>query len=152
MVVNPITIGPDATLADALALMSSNHISGIPVVENGGQGRPPSSGELVGILTNRDVRFATNPNQPHLRADDATRTSSPCATASARTKPSACSHAHRIEKLLVIDDDGRCVGLITVKDIEKAQLNPNAVKDAQGRLRVARRDRSATPASSARWR
>ena len=135
MVVNPLTIGPDATLADALALMQANRISGIPVVENGGKGGR-AIGRLVGILTNRDVRFASSPAQPiselmtHERLitvrdgvskDDAKR----------------LLHAHRIEKLLVVDEDYRCVGLITVKDIEKAQLNPHAVKDAQGRLRVA---------------
>jgi IMP dehydrogenase len=135
MVVNPITIGPDATLADALALMQANRISGIPVVENGGKGGR-TTGRLVGILTNRDVRFADNPRQPvrelmtyenlitvrdGVSKDDARR----------------LLHANRIEKLLVVDDDGNCVGLITVKDIEKAQLNPNAVKDDQGRLRVA---------------
>lgn len=135
MVVNPITIGPDATLADALALMDRNKISGIPVVENGGTGGR-AIGKLVGILTNRDVRFASNPRQPvrelmtyenlvtvrdGVSKDDAKR----------------LLHTNRIEKLLVVDEAGRCIGLITVKDIEKAQLNPNAVKDAQGRLRVA---------------
>ncbi len=135
MVVNPITIGPDATLADALALMESNRISGIPVVENGGKGGR-NLGRLVGILTNRDVRFASNPNQriAELMTHEGLITVRDGVN---KEEAKRLLHAHRIEKLLVIDDDGRCTGLITVKDIEKAQLNPNAVKDAQGRLRVA---------------
>lgn len=135
MVVNPITIGPDATLADALALMEANHISGIPVVENGGAGGR-KIGKLVGILTNRDVRFATNPRQ---RIAELMTHENLVTVRDGVSKDEAkrLLHAHRIEKLLVVDDDGRCVGLITVKDIEKAQLNPHAVKDAQGRLRVA---------------
>jgi IMP dehydrogenase len=135
MVVNPITIGPDATLADALALMSTNRISGIPVVENGGKGGR-NLGRLVGILTNRDVRFATNPNQriAELMTHEGLVT---VRDGVSKDEAKRLLHTNRIEKLLVTDDDGRCVGLITVKDIEKAQLNPNAVKDAQGRLRVA---------------
>ncbi len=128
MVVNPITITPDATLAQAQALMAVNRISGIPVVE--------ASGKLVGILTNRDVRFAENPNQ---------------SVAELMTKDNLCTvpvgvvqeearrllHARRIEKLLVVDEKFRCVGLITVKDIEKAVTYPSATKDSKGRLRVA---------------
>ena len=131
MVVNPLTIGPDATLADALALMERNHISGIPVVE--GSGRP---GKLVGILTNRDVRFANNPRQPirELMTKDrlvTVRENVPMEDAK------LLLHQYRIEKLLVVDSNYRCVGLITVKDIEKAQKYPNACKDERGRLRVA---------------
>lgn len=135
MVVNPITIGPDATLADALALMEANHISGIPVVENGGTGGR-KVGRLVGILTNRDVRFASNPRQriAELMTHEGLVT---VRDGVSKDEAKRLLHAHRIEKLLVVDDAGRCVGLITVKDIEKAQLNPHAVKDAQGRLRVA---------------
>ncbi len=135
MVVNPITIGPDATLADAFALMNNHHISGIPVVENGGTGGR-KLGKLVGILTNRDVRFATNPGQ---RIAELMTHENLVTVRDGVSKDEAkrLLHSHRIEKLLVVDDDGRCVGLITVKDIEKAQLNPHAVKDAQGRLRVA---------------
>ena len=132
MVVNPITIFPDETLADALALMRYHGISGIPVVERGPSGKPA---KLCGIVTNRDVRFADNPLQPvselmtkklitvreGVQKDDARR----------------LLHQHRIEKLLVVDEDHRCVGLITVKDIEKATLHPHACKDAEGRLRVA---------------
>jgi IMP dehydrogenase len=135
MVVNPITIGPDASLADALALMEANRISGIPVVENGGKGGR-NLGRLVGILTNRDVRFASNPNQ---RIAELMTFENLVTVRDGVSKDDAkrLLHSHRIQKLLVVDDAGRCIGLITVKDIEKAQLNPNAVKDAQGRLRVA---------------
>jgi IMP dehydrogenase len=135
MVVNPITIGPDATLADALALMQANRISGIPVVENGGKGGR-NLGRLVGILTNRDVRFASNPRQriAELMTHEGLIT---VHDGVSKEEAKRLLHANRIEKLLVLDDDARCVGLITVKDIEKAQLNPHAVKDAHGRLRVA---------------
>ncbi|HCL64698.1 MAG TPA: IMP dehydrogenase [Rhizobium sp.] len=133
MVVNPVTIGPDATLAEALALMKAHGISGIPVVENGGQtGRP---GRLVGILTNRDVRFASDPAQKihELMTKENLVTVKESVD---QQEAKRLLHSHRIEKLLVVDGDGRCVGLITVKDIEKSQLNPNAAKDAQGRLRA----------------
>jgi len=129
MVVNPVTIHPDQTLADVRVLMATHRISGIPVVERG-------TGRLVGILTNRDVRFAQDPSQKvhelmtrenlvtvreHVGAEEARR----------------LLHKHRIEKLLVVDDAYRCVGLITVKDMEKATAHPNASKDEMGRLRVA---------------
>jgi IMP dehydrogenase len=135
MVVNPITIGPEATLADAFALMQASRISGIPVVENGGKGGR-STGKLVGILTNRDVRFASNPNQPisELMTHQNLIT---VREGVSKEEAKVLLHRHRIEKLLVVDEDYRCIGLITVKDIEKAQLHPNAVKDEQGRLRVA---------------
>jgi IMP dehydrogenase len=135
MVINPITIGPDATLADALSLMQANHISGIPVVENGGTGGR-ATGKLVGILTNRDVRFASFPAQPisELMTKDNLVTVRDGVT---KEDAQVLLHKHRIEKLLVVDADYRCTGLITVKDMEKAQLNPNASKDEQGRLRVA---------------
>ncbi len=133
MVVNPVTIGPRAKLAEALALMKAHGISGIPVVENGGNG---VAGKLVGILTNRDVRFATNPDQPvhELMTKDRLITVTESVD---QQEAKRLLHSHRIEKLLVVDNDGRCVGLITVKDIEKSQLNPNATKDPQGRLRAA---------------
>ncbi len=129
MVVNPLTIHPDQTLAEARALMGNNRISGVPVVER-------DTGRLVGILTNRDVRFATDPAvkvyelmtreglvtvQNSIPAEEAKR----------------LLHKHRLEKLLVVDEDYRCVGLITVKDMEKAQAHPDANKDEFGRLRVA---------------
>ncbi len=128
MVVNPVTIGPDATLADALALMKTFHISGIPVVE--------ASGRLVGILTNRDVRFASDPAQKihELMTHQGLITVKENVD---QQEAKRLLHTNRIEKLLVIDGEGRCVGLITVKDIEKSQLNPHASKDMQGRLRAA---------------
>lgn len=132
MVVNPVTIGPNATLSDALELMKSNKISGIPVVENQEPGKP---GTLVGILTNRDVRFASDPEQKihELMTKDNLITVDENVD---QTEAKRLLHQHRIEKLLVVDDQRRCVGLITVKDIEKSQLNPNAAKDDMGRLRV----------------
>ncbi|KAB0540180.1 MULTISPECIES: IMP dehydrogenase [Brucellaceae] len=132
MVVNPVTIGPDATLADAQALMRMHGISGIPVVENAGKG----PGRLVGILTNRDVRFASDPAQKIYEL----MTRENLVTVRENVNQEEAKrllHQHRIEKLLVVDAQGRCTGLITVKDMEKSQLNPNAAKDAQGRLRAA---------------
>src|SRR5689334_506423 len=133
MVVNPLTIHPGATLADALALMKENNISGVPVVEGGGNGK---AGKLVGILTNRDVRFATDTRQSvaELMTKDQLIT---VREGVGQDEAKRLLHKHRIEKLLVVDSDYRCVGLITVKDIEKAVANPNACKDEQGRLRVA---------------
>ncbi len=129
MVVNPITIHPDQTLADALDLMDVNHISGIPVVER-------SSNKLVGILTNRDVRFASNRAQPV--SELMTHEGLVTVTENVNTEEAKkLLHQHRIEKLLVVDEAYRCTGLITVKDIEKAKLHPNACKDDSGRLRVA---------------
>jgi IMP dehydrogenase len=135
MVVNPITIGPDATLADALALMQRNRISGIPVVENGGKGGRVT-GKLIGILTNRDVRFASDERQ---KVAELMTNHNLVTVRDGVDKEHAkrLLHQNRIEKLLVTDEHGNCIGLITVKDIEKAQLNPNAVKDAAGRLLVA---------------
>jgi len=134
MVVNPLTIAPDATLADAFALMKENGISGIPVVE-GRNGRA-GAGKLVGILTNRDVRFATDPSQrvSELMTKERLIT---VREGVSQDEAKRLLHQHRIEKLLVVDADYHCVGLITVKDIEKAVANPNACKDEQGRLRVA---------------
>jgi IMP dehydrogenase len=133
MVVNPVTIDPGATLADALALMQDHRISGIPVVEGAGNGR---AGKLVGILTNRDVRFATDFRQKvaELMTKDRLIT---VREGVGQADAKRLLHQHRIEKLLVVDDQYRCVGLITVKDMEKAVANPHACKDEQGRLRVA---------------
>jgi len=128
MVVNPVTIGPNQTLADALHLMKRYRISGIPVVQEG-------SGRLVGILTNRDVRFATNPDEPVLSL--MTRDVITVREGVTQEDAKRLLHQHRIEKLVVVDNHHRCIGLITVKDIEKAALNPNAAKDPHGRLRVA---------------
>jgi IMP dehydrogenase len=130
MVVDPVTIHPDQTLADARALMNLHRISGIPVVERG-------SGRLAGILTNRDVRFATD---PAVRVSELmTRDNLVTVTAGGVDAETArhLLHKHRIEKLLVVDDAYRCIGLITVKDMDKAQAHPLANKDALGRLRVA---------------
>ena len=132
MVVNPITIYPDQTLADALAIMARYSISGIPVVERGGNGK---AGKLCGILTNRDVRFAENQTQPV--SELMTRKLITVQEGVAKEEARRLLHQNRIEKLLVVDEDYKCVGLITVKDIEKATLHPNACKDAEGRLRVA---------------
>ena len=128
MVVDPITIAPDATLAEAQTVMRDNNISGIPVVE--------ANGKLVGMLTNRDVRFAENPNQPvsELMTSENLSTVSPGVS---QEEARRLLHQRRIEKLLVVDADYRCIGLITVKDIEKAVTYPSATKDSAGRLRVA---------------
>jgi len=128
MVVNPITMTADQNLADALELMKKHRISGIPVTDGGGR--------LVGILTNRDVRFAENPRQPvsELMTRDNLATVGPGVT---QEEAKRQLHQRRIEKLLVVDGERRCIGLITVKDIEKAVAYPDATKDGAGRLRVA---------------
>src|SRR5436190_20410606 len=133
MVVNPLTIAPDKKLVDALNLMKENGISGIPVVV-GGEGNKP--GKLVGILTNRDVRFATDPDQKVSELMTKENLVTVRETVG-QSEAKRLLHHHRIEKLLVVDDQYRCVGLITVKDIEKAVAHPLACKDEQGRLRVA---------------
>jgi IMP dehydrogenase len=128
MVVNPITIRPNATLGEAQALMTHHRISGIPVTD--------VTGRLRGILTNRDVRFADNPAQPVeelMTRDNLATVSEGVSSDEARR----LLHQRRIEKLLVVDEAYRCIGLITVKDIEKAVSHPDATKDATGRLRVA---------------
>src|ERR1700761_3833045 len=133
MVVNPLTIGPDAMLSDAMALMKDHGFSGIPVVTGASKGVP---GKLVGILTNRDVRFATDPRQKvsELMTHENLVT---VREGVGQDEAKRMLHKHRLEKLLVVDDQYRCVGLITVKDIEKAVAHPLACKDGQGRLRVA---------------
>jgi IMP dehydrogenase len=128
MVVNPITIQPDATLGEAQALMQLHRISGIPVVDAGGK--------LCGILTNRDVRFAENPLQP-VRELMTTENLATVPLGTGQEEARRLLHARRIEKLLVVDDAFHCIGLITVKDIEKAVNYPHATKDGTGRLRVA---------------
>jgi len=139
MVVNPVTIRSDETLGQALALMKHHKISGIPVVDAASSSDAGSSagpGRLVGIITNRDVRFAENPGQPvaELMTHDNLVTVRPGVT---QDEARRLLHARRIEKLIVVDDDYRCIGLITVKDIERAVTYPNATKDSTGRLRVA---------------
>ena len=128
MVVNPVTISPDKTLLDALNLMKAENISGIPVVED-------SSNKLVGILTNRDVRFATDDTQL-IKELMTSKNLITVNYAVNTTEAKNLLHKHRIEKLIVVDNEYRCTGLITVKDIEKSQLYPNATKDSKGSLRV----------------
>jgi IMP dehydrogenase len=131
MVVNPVTVTPDVTLGELRALKQRLRVSGIPVVEPGPEGRPS---RLIGIITNRDVRFAENDAQPV--SELMTRK---VVTIGEGADPAAARrllHKHRIERLVVVDEEGRCVGLITVKDMEKSQTHPNACKDEQGRLRV----------------
>jgi IMP dehydrogenase len=127
MVINPVTIPANATLGDLLALRRQRQISGVPVVE--------ANGKLVGIITNRDTRFADDPKQTvaSLMTKDVVNVREGVAQDEARR----LLHKHRIERLVVVDGDGRCVGLVTVKDMEKSKTHPNASKDEQGRLRVA---------------
>ena len=127
MVVNPVTIMPNATLGEALSLMESHKISGVPVVD--------SDNKLVGILTNRDVRFARDHDLTvaELMTKDVVTIEPDASMGTARK----LLHENRIEKLVVVDGDHRCTGLITVKDIEKAQTYPLASKDEAGRLLVA---------------
>lgn len=129
MVADPLTFPPDAKLADVLAMKQEVSFSGFPVVERG-------TGKLVGIITNRDMRFAENPNQPisELMTKEGLVTVKEGVSGEEAKR---LLHTHRVEKLLVVDDEYRCIGLITVQDIDKAANNPNACKDAHGRLRVA---------------
>ena len=134
IVLNPVTIHPSASLREALALMAEHSISGVPVVETPKNGS--DKGRLVGILTNRDVRFATNLEQSvsELMTKEKLITVNRSVS---QEEAKRLLHTNRIEKLVVVDDQNRCIGLITVKDIEKAQKHPHASKDAEGRLRVA---------------
>src|SRR6516164_6946448 len=127
MIVEPLTLPPTALVADALELMEHYHVSGVPITEDGGR--------LVGILTNRDLRFEKDVSQPVA----ALMTSRDLVTAPVGTtlaEAEGLLHRHRIEKLPVVDDNGILRGLITVKDISKRIEFPGATKDAQGRLRV----------------
>ena len=127
MVVNPVTISPNATRRQLGEIGQRLNISGIPVVED--------DGKLVGIVTNRDVRFADDPEElvSNLMTTNIVTVKEGISESEAR----ALLHKHRIERLLVVDDKYRCVGLITVKDMDKALSHPNACKDSRGRLRVA---------------
>ena len=133
MVVHPLTLTPDATLAEAWKIMDDHKISGFPVVDKKDAN---GVGKLVGILTNRDMRFASNPQQKvsELMTREKLVTVKPGASREEVTK---LLHRHRIERLIVVDEDYRCIGLITVKDIEKARAYPHAAKDAEGRLLIA---------------
>jgi len=128
MVSEPITIYPEATLSDALRLMSVHKISGIPVIEQG-------SKKLIGIITNRDVRFAKD--QKQLVSELMTKELVTIKKGASQEEAKNLLHKHRIEKLLVVDNDYHCVGLITVKDMEKSKIFPLASKDSHGRLRAA---------------
>src|SRR4051812_25967835 len=129
MIVNPITLSPTNRIYEALELMKTYRISGVPITEDGSK-----EGRLVGILTNRDLRFETNVNRP---IDDV-MTKEPLFTVPVGTTLDEAReflHRHKVEKLLVVDRDFRLKGLITVKDIQKAIKYPNASKDSLGRLR-----------------
>jgi IMP dehydrogenase len=131
MVVNPVTVTPDVTLRQLKVLKDRLKVSGIPVVEPGPHGQP---GRLVGIVTNRDVRFAEDDSVPI--SELMTRQVVTIREGADHAEARRLLHKHRIERLVVVDDKGRCVGLVTVKDMEKSQTHPNACKDEQGRLRV----------------
>ncbi|MEA3403239.1 MAG: IMP dehydrogenase [Armatimonadota bacterium] len=128
MIIDPYTLGPDQTVREALQIMAEYHISGLPVTD--------TDGKLLGILTNRDLRFETDLDK---RVSDAMTREGLVTTGEGTTLEEAKSilHEHRIEKLPVVEEDGRLLGLITIKDIEKVAQFPNACKDAHGRLRVA---------------
>ncbi|MFT6077266.1 MAG: IMP dehydrogenase [Lentimonas sp.] len=130
IVINPLTITPDQTLNDALHIMTNYGISGIPVVESQG------SKKLVGILTNRDVRFAIDRKQPvhELMTKDNLVTAK---NNISKVDAKQLLHKNRIERIIIVDNDFNCVGLITGKDIEKSKQFPNACKDSDGRLRVS---------------
>jgi IMP dehydrogenase len=132
MVVNPVTVTPDVTLRQLRVLKERLKVSGIPVVEPGPEGVPR---KLLGIITNRDVRFADDDSRPV--SELMTRKVVTVREGADKNEARRLLHKHRIERLIVVDEEGRCVGLLTVKDMEKSQANPNACKDEQGRLRVA---------------
>jgi len=128
MVINPVTIHPDTTLREIREIKARRRISGFPVVE-------PGTGRLVGMLTNRDVRFESGDDVPAralMTSENLITVREGCTQEEARN----LLRRHKIERLIVVDDDNRAVGLITVKDMEKAQAHPSAAKDAQGRLLV----------------
>ncbi len=127
MIVDPVTIGPDQKIYEALELMKRYRISGVPVTENGGK--------LVGILTNRDLRFETRYDLP-VRAVMTSKNLITVPVGTTLEQAREILHQHRVEKLLVVDNDYYLKGLITVKDIQKKLKYPNAAKDSQGRLRV----------------
>jgi IMP dehydrogenase len=128
MVIDPVTIHPDTPLSEVRAITERRRISGFPVVERG-------TGKLCGILTNRDMRFEANLDQP-ASAVMTTENLAVVREGVGQEEAREILHRRRIERLIVVDDDGRAVGLVTVKDIEKAQAFPMAAKDSQGRLLV----------------
>ena len=133
MVVNPYTLTPDATVGEAKAIMESKRISGFPVVEKPDEF---SLGRLVGVLTNRDMRFATDPTTP-VRELMTSQDLAVVREGVTQEEVRDIVHRRRIERVIVVDDDYRCIGLITVKDMMKSERYPYAVKDEAGRLRVA---------------
>ncbi len=130
MVTDPITVAPETSLAEVLDLMKGYSISGIPVIDSKSQ-------KVVGIITNRDVRFVEDSSEALVKDFMTHENLITVRPNVERAEVKRLLHEHRIERLIVVDDMGRCAGLITVKDIEKAILNPNANKDSEGRLRVA---------------
>ncbi|MBR9805766.1 MAG: IMP dehydrogenase [Alphaproteobacteria bacterium] len=127
VVMNPLTINPTASLGELIELKQRTGFSGVPVVDE--------SGKVVGIITNRDTRFAEDKNEKV--ANLMTREVVTVKMDTSNEEARRLLHKHRIERLVIVDDDNRCVGLLTVKDMDKAAVNPNAAKDAAGRLRVA---------------
>ena len=128
MVINPVTITPQTTLGEIRAIVAKRKISGFPVVD-------PATGKLVGILTNRDMRFDTDPNRKAIEL----MTTGDLVTVregAGRDEARALLRDRKIERVIVVDEDYRATGLITMKDIEKAQAHPHAAKDDQGRLLV----------------
>lgn len=132
VVINPATVTPQTTLRDLKKLKEKTGFSGYPVVEIDDPAKP---GKVVGIITNRDVRFADNLDQP-VSALMTTKVIT-CGEGTSEENARKLLHQHKIERLVVVDDENRCLGLLTVKDMEKAVANPNAAKDSQGRLLIA---------------
>lgn len=128
MIYEPVTIKPDATVGDALALMREYHIGGIPVVDGGGL--------LIGIVTNRDLRFQENMKTP-IREVMTSKNIITTTTSIDLERATSILKEHKIEKLPVVDENNKLIGLLTYKDITKVKDNPNASKDTKGRLRVA---------------
>ena len=128
MVVNPVTVSPDTTLGEVRAIVARKKITGFPVVD-------PGSGKLVGMLTNRDMRFDTDPNR---KASELMTTGELVTVreGAGREEARELLRTRKIERVIVVDEDYRAIGLITMKDIEKAQAFPNAAKDDEGRLLV----------------
>ena len=127
LVLDPVTISPDSTIGELRAVKSQHGFSGFPVIDD--------SGALVGIITNRDIRFV-----PDDSVKVSTRMTTEVVTVPEHVDPEIAKkllHQHRIEKLIVIDDEGRCAGMMTVRDIQRSRDNPKSCKDSQGRLRVA---------------
>ncbi len=131
MISDPLTVSPDVTLADLDKLCGRFHISGLPVVDK--------DSKLVGIITNRDMRFIASEDYDRLKVSEVmtARTSSPVRPTSPRKTRTTLLAKHKVEKLPLVDSEGRLTGLITVKDFVKTEQYPDATKDEQGRLRVA---------------